>query len=213
MTYSQETEGTNLETNSTELSELNQSVEETIERVGSTEISKFEICELVTNKEVGEYLKTLPPTHLENIRNIQYEPEPKSEVSEAKPKFSTEIKATIKLKLPVMEGWVAAKISPEEAKENFWENLTYEVGLKVYCDIGLVKLELQNKWSEIHHKSVEEYIKNGLGLLSQKGQDIVVDFAETYAAYILDPEKLLSYSLDKYEFMKQEIFYGREYNS
>ncbi|ERN41038.1 hypothetical protein KR51_00022950 [Rubidibacter lacunae KORDI 51-2] len=208
MAYSWENEGQNLEANSAELSEpLTLSIEEGVERLGSSEISQFEAGELIVNAEIAEYLNTLPPTHLENICTIKYEPKPKSE-------SSAEIKGTIKLRLPGIEGWVSAKSSPEQSVESFRENLTYEVGLKVYFDVLVTRLELEAKWSDIHHRSLEQFVKGGFGLISERSlQGKAEDFAETYTVYRLDSDKLLACSNEKYEFMREEIFYGREYHS
>lgn len=37
------------------------------------------------------------------------------------------------------------------------------------------------------------------------------DFAESYAVYVYDPELLQDVSMDKYDFMKNHVFGGREY--
>jgi hypothetical protein len=38
------------------------------------------------------------------------------------------------------------------------------------------------------------------------------DFAETYRVYVYEPEVLRFYNPDKYEYMRQVVFDGREYN-
>lgn len=171
------------------------------ELVNYTEVSNFEDCEFISTEEVGNYLReAIPLSHLENCPSIKYE----SQSSEICPntlgfiyRHSREI--TI--------------CSICEGKEELLKTVTHEVGHNAHYNIMSNNPKLANKWTEINQTSYTQKSCDGTGFVSSYAMtNEREDFAESYAHYVIDPEKLMFYSPEKYEFMKNEVFYGREYS-
>ena len=196
MTYSSTEEINNLPT---EIS--SETGTEYTELVNCTEVSSFEDCEFTSTEEVGNYLREkIPLSHLENCPSIKYESQPSETCPNALGfiyRHSREIKIC----------------SICEGKEELLKTVTHEVGHNTHYNIMSNNPELANKWIEINQASYTQNSYDGTGFVSSYAMtNEREDFAESYASYITDPEKLIFYSPEKYEFMKNEVFYGREYN-
>ena len=67
-------------------------------------------------------------------------------------------------------------------------------------------------WNDLHAESMVQYNEEGTGFVSDYARtNQSEDFAESYAAYIRDPEGLAFQSQEKYDFMRDYVFGGREY--
>jgi WXG100 family type VII secretion target len=82
--------------------------------------------------------------------------------------------------------------------------IAHEVGHNVYYNV--VPEKARNDWDALSNGStatqyVSDYAKT----------NVREDFAETYRTYMLDPDALKAASKDKYEFMRDRVFDGREY--
>jgi hypothetical protein len=196
MTYSSSEEINNLP-----LEIANETGNECTELINCTEVSNFEDCEFTSTEEVGNYLREkIPLSHLENCPSIRYESQP-SEICPNALGFINRHSREIKI------------CSICEGKEELLETVTHEVGHNTHYNVMSNNPELANKWIEINQASYTQNSYDGTGFVSSYAMtNEREDFAESYASYITDPEKLIFYSPEKYEFMKNEVFYGREYN-
>jgi len=72
--------------------------------------------------------------------------------------------------------------------------------------------DLAVRWEQLHAASIGRAWIDGLGFVSEYAKtNQFEDFAESYMTYIRDPETLLFASPEKYQFMRDEVFFGREY--
>ena len=158
-------------------------------------ISNFEASGLITNEEVEEYLRqTIPLTHLDRCQRIKYIP--KLVDAHATPASGRFIPLVRYISVYAVQG-------PQDS-ENILDTLIHEVGHNVHHNMRIDNLELANHWKELH--------KQDLGFVSDYARtDEFEDFAESYRAYVREPQRLLLYSPAKYEFMRVEVFAGQEY--
>jgi hypothetical protein len=170
--------------------------------VGSTEIGNFEASGWASTSEVANFLReTIPPTHLENCRNIQYEPGPSPEYPNARGVFDCRSR-----EISIWE-----RFEHLQGMEDRVEPLTYQVAYNAYENINANRPDLADQWSELHDQSLIQYSRDGSGFVSSHAStDAGADFAESYTSYLHDPEKLKFYSPEKYDFMKYEVFSARE---
>lgn len=188
------------ETNNLPTEILYETENECTELINCTEVSNFEFCKFVSTEEVGNYLReTIPLSHLENCPSIKYQSQPAKHNPNSLGTFycsSHEIKI-----------W-----STCESREEVLKTMTHEVGHNVHENMMATRPELADKWSQMHQASYIQNTLNGTGFVSIYAKtNVYEDFAESYAFYVKDPERLVFYSPEKYEFMKNEVFYGREY--
>ncbi len=170
------------------------------------EVQGFDQSGLMTDQEVQDYLgETYPPEHVnpESLKSVEY----------------------VDMYLPHEEGNILGsteynpltdtseiEIYRQEPGGSFDRSemestIAHEIAHSVWNDMGWLETSpRQQAWGELSANSapdeyVSEYAKT----------DMQEDFAESYAAYIHDPELLQEVSPDKCEFMRDHIFHGREY--
>jgi len=172
--------------------------------VGSTEIGNFEASGWTSTGEVAIFLReTLPPTHLENCRNIQYESKPNAESPNTVGTFDCKSREII----------IGKSIEHLPNMEDRVEPLTHQIAYNAYENIKIDRPDLAEQWSDLHEQSLKRNNQDGSGFVSSRAStNACEDFAETYTTYVHDPERLKFYSPEKYEFMRQEeVFSAREY--
>jgi hypothetical protein len=171
--------------------------------VGSTEIGNFEASGWASTEEVTSFLReTLPPTHLENCRNIRYEPKLSAEHPNTVGVFDCKSREII----------IGKGFEHLQGMEDKIESLTHQAAYNAYENIKINRPDVAKQWSDLHDQSLERNNRDGLGFVSSRANtNDWEDFAETYTTYVHDPEKLKFYSPEKYEFMRQEVFSAREY--
>lgn len=115
--------------------------------------------------------------------------------------------------IPVYREIYVYATNPEaQTAETVLDTLVHEIGHNVHMNIRRDDFELDVRWAELHRQSQEQFTHNGRGFVSGYAQTSKFeDFAESYRAYIRQPETLIYYSPDKYEFMRTVIFAGRQY--
>lgn len=167
-------------------------------------INNFEASGVITNEQVQDYLRrTLPLDHLENCREIRYIPQQAAA-------HGTAISGTF---IPVYrEIYVYANTASLRGVDDLLDTLVHEVGHNVHYNIRRDHFNLDVEWSTLYQDSLKTYRETGLGFVSTYAQtNKYEDFAESYMAYVRAPEILKYYNLDKYEYMKQNVFNGFEY--
>lgn len=170
-----------------------------VEQIGMTDIGAFERSGLITNEQLGEYLRdALPPTHLERCPGIAYEPAPSADCPDALGLFETR---THRIEI----------CGPPERFEHepggIQGVVVHEVGHNVHQNLVETRPEAAAAWEALHRQSVA----SGEGFVSTYASaSAFEDFAESYKTYVIDPERLQFYSPEKYEFMRQ-IFAGQEH--
>jgi hypothetical protein len=167
-------------------------------------IINFETSGLVTNADIEQYLRqTIPASHLDYCRVIEYQP--RLVGAHATPVAGS---------FTPMFRQIYVYAIPQEfhTTENLLDTLVHEVGHNVHYNMRRQDWNLGTRWTELYKRSKESFAHNGLGYVSEYARfNDFEDFAETYWAYVRQPELLKFANLEKYEFMRQEVFGGREY--
>ena len=99
--------------------------------------------------------------------------------------------------------------------EKILETATHEMGHNVHENLIATRPELAERWNALHEKSLAQYQLDGRGFVfsTYATTNVFEDFAESYQHYIRDPERLRFMSPEKYAFMCDEVFAGREYQA
>jgi hypothetical protein len=178
---------------------------ESSEFVCTTEICGFEDCEFICNQELADYLKeNIPPSHLEGCPSIEFDPR--------HPLF---------IRSPFTLGFYecgshAIHIGDElrfpDGIEQMKDTVIHEIGHNAYDEIIETSPELNAQWEILNSESWEKYATQGTGFVSSYATtDKYEDFAESYMTYVRDPERLEFFSPEKYTFLRDHLFAGREY--
>lgn len=191
-----------LESFSKEGSEIPVNSLETPAYFGETKISEFQNSELLTNRELQNYLsQEIPLSHLENCPSIEYDPDNKEFVNDPYVlAFFTPADHEI-------------KIGPSERSgdtDGFLDTITHEIGHNVHTNLFEEHPDLEKKWSDLHG-GVGQALFGDTFVSDYARTSKYEDFAESYRTYVRDPELLQFVSMDKYNFMKEEVFNGKEY--
>jgi hypothetical protein len=90
------------------------------------------------------------------------------------------------------------------AERDARHTLYHEVGHNVYWNV--LPAKLRSRWDEINFRGGPEGCISEYAKTSKRE-----DFCETYAFYITAPHRLRAVSPEKYQFMLELVFKGREY--
>lgn len=170
-------------------------------------VEGFEKSGLVTNEEVKKYLEIFPERHCNSITmdSVKYSGEYISEKDkvelahweDTKPFPGMEIHhkdITINRQLP--DGNVDVEVLKD--------SIAHEVGHQVHR-VSLDRSDW-NKWTMLSgDRPADKCVSDYARLNHQE------DFAESYMAYVRNPESLLNVDPEKYNFMRDSVFDGREY--
>jgi hypothetical protein len=167
-------------------------------------IINFEASGLATNVEVQGYLRqTIPASHLNNCRVIEYQARMIGDhTSQVAGSFT-----------PMFRQIYVYQTTQEfHNPEQLLDTLVHEVGHNAHYNLWRKDWDLKTQWARLYKQSKETFVREGLGFVSEYAlTDEFEDFAESYRVYVRDPELLKLVNPEKYEFMRQVVFEGREY--
>lgn len=184
------------------LSEAAETFECMNDMVDDTHIAGFEQVENLSSNEIADYLRDhVPGDHLRGCPEIRYAPESVffREHPDAAGVFYADTKRI--------------EIASEEkfgTVSDMMDAVLDGVGRNVYSQMESIDSQASRRWEEIFQESGEgraDFVTD-----SSKNSPMD-DFAESYRTYIGDPELLKLTSPGKYEFMKNLVFFGREYET
>ncbi len=161
----------------------------------------FEKSEILSNEDVVEHFFTeLPEEHSDakRIKEIEYTDEYIGDESTyVAGRCVTDEHGVSRIEIN--------RQSPEGSHdaEEMKQTITHEVGHNVYYNLSE---EQRGEWSEIYDNSARTQFVSAYARTNERE-----DFAESYKAYVHDPERLKRRSLAKYKFMHHYVFKGREY--
>lgn len=167
-------------------------------------VTNFGASGVITDAEVEQYLRqTIPPEHLDYCRRIEYVPQ-------LAKSHGSDISGNI---IPVYRKIYVYALEPEYLTADYLlDTLVHEIGHNVHMNIRRDNFDLDVQWTELFRQSEEMYAQNNTGFVSTYARtNKFEDFAETYRAYVRDPQLLLANNPAKYEFMRTDVFNGREY--
>jgi hypothetical protein len=184
---------------------LGETANETSEFVSSTEICGFEDCELINNEQLANYLtETIPPSHFEGCPSIEFDPYHSLFIDNPNTLGFYEC------------GSHAIHVCQEsrfsDGVEGMVDTVIHEIGHNAYFDIIEYNPELNSQWETLYSESWLKNLSEGTGFVSDYAMtNKYEDFAESYKIYVRDPEILQVMSPEKYAFLRDSIFSGREY--
>ncbi len=175
-----------------------------LENLNETQFSDFEQCNVISNEGLHDYImEVIPASHIDECRCIDYEPNDRifKEYPTALAYYNT---LTNEIRV--------GDYSRFDSDEGFLDAIVHEVGHNEYNNDFSENSANVERWNELHNNSLESYYTSGIGCVSDyAATDAEEDFAETYSAYIRDPELLKFHNMEKYNFMRDVVFDGREY--
>lgn len=173
------------------------------ERVRPPEITGFEKSGVMSNEDVQRFIaEKIPPEHVNraNLPTIDYD-----DVYVAQPEGNV-LGVT---HLDPVTGENPITIYRQEPQGSFdraqmEQTIAHEIGHNVHLNLP--------KWHEWRRVSTADLYAGRDRVSDYAWNSMEDDFAESYAAYILDPEHLQDVSPAKYAFMRDHVFAGRIYN-
>ncbi len=160
------------------------------------DIADFEVSGVVTDAQVEAFLRdTLPLSHLDHCLKIRYiNRATQLHDQTAAGRFMPVIRF---ISVYPVEGVV---LTPDD----IFDTLTHEVGHNVHYNMRVENLALADRWEDLYHQNagfVSDYART----------NEFEDFAESYRAYVREPQTMQLLSPVKYEFMRIEVFETYEY--
>lgn len=175
------------------------------EFIGTTEIRNFEGCELINNEQLVNYLnETIPSSHLEGCPSIEFDPENLlfTEYPDCLGFYECGSRAI----------YLAGEERFPDGTEGLKDTIIHEIGHNAYAGIVEYNQELAAKWEALNAESWQKVLTEGTGFVSDYAMtNKYEDFAESYMTYVRDPERLQIMNSEKYDFMREHLFSGREY--
>ncbi|MBM4466480.1 MAG: hypothetical protein FJ014_13155 [Chloroflexi bacterium] len=164
-------------------------------------VQGFEKSEILRNEDVAEYLSTELPEEHSDVRRIE-------EIDYTDEYIGDESTYVAGRCITDEYGVSRIKInrqSPEGSHdaEGMKQTITHEVAHNVYYNLEEGQ---RTEWREIYDNSARRQFVSAYAWTNERE-----DFAESYGAYVHDPERLKRRSLAKYKFMHHYVFKGREY--
>lgn len=164
--------------------------------IGFDKITNFE------GKEIIDYIKdVIPGEHLEGCSEIIYNPDNQifREDSDILGLYHTD---THQIEIASQDLF--------ETVDDMLDTVVHEIGHNEHANLERIDEQAAERWAEIYDESWNH--SDGLGFVSEYAKtNQYEDFAESYNAYIRDPELLKFMNPAKYEFFKINIFMGREF--
>ncbi len=178
---------------------------ESYEFCSNTEIKGFENCELISNEQLAGYLnEVIPNAHLTACPSIEFTP--KDPIFVENPNCCGYFNTTTH-EIHIDENGLA-----REGVNGLLDTIIHEVGHNAHSWLETFHPTIADKWNAIHKASYTEYAHTGIGFVSNYATtNVNEDFAETYYAYVRDPELLQTLSPQKYKFMHDWVFNGIQY--
>ena len=171
------------------------------------EINGFDQFSELSNQDVEALVNDLLPNdHLKNCGEITCDPNDP---------YWNEVPGAAGYHVEYLDGspsniCLAGKGALEGTGTSELEVLCHEIGHNAYNNLSLMETLT---WSEIHANLLALFDATGFGFVSSYAHtNLFEDFAETYAVYVTNPDFLQFISPEKYNFMHDHVFDGREYD-
>lgn len=173
--------------------------------VGRTEIRGFEGCHAIESEDLAAYLTELiPPSHLEGCPSIEFDPR--------NPAFLEEPGTLGFFECDSHAIHIASEDSFPDGIEGLLDTVTHEVGHNTHAALMDTSPGLAGEWEEMYASTLRKNRGDDLGFVSEYAKTSQFeDFAESYMTYVRDPGTLMFVSPEKYQFLRDHVFYGREY--
>jgi hypothetical protein len=165
-----------------------------IESVSQTDVSNFNESGLTTTSDVADYIETnIPEGHLDDLDSIEYVDDDVAVAQGELGMWTFD---------PSSEA-AHIEVYPHSDEGELYDTVAHEIGHNAELTLDSEQLD---KWNQLYQESgsdefVTPYAKT----------DPQEDFAESYAFYINDPPLMQATSTEKYDFLKDNVFEGKEF--
>lgn len=159
-------------------------------------VTNFAASGALNDAQVQQFLtRTVPADHLDHCRRIEY-------VHKLASVHGTDIAGNF---IPIdRKIFVYAVSLQTQQPQELLETLLHEIGHNVFFNRWRQDFKFEQRWIQLHNHET--------GFVSDYARfNYMEDFAESYLAYIAAPAKLQRVSAAKYQFMRDEVFAGVEY--
>ncbi len=161
-----------------------------------SQVLNFAASGALDDAQVQQFLgRVVPANHLDHCRRIEY-------VHKLAAVHGTDIAGNF---IPGDRKIFVYAISLEEQQpQELLDTLLHEIGHNVFFNHWREDFQFEQRWIELYktdHGFVSVYARS----------NYMEDFAESYLAYIVTPAMLQQVSAARYQFMRDEVFAGREY--
>lgn len=175
-----------------------------ITSVQDTLVGNFNDSEMADTDEIATYInENIPPEDLANLESVDYVADSQEAQDNNYLGMWTHDPETNTNHI---------EIYPQPDQDEMFDSVAHEVGHNAE---EVVNPEQMEQWSEIYNQGMDEYNNSGHEIdpfVTDYAQTSPSeDFAESYAMYINDPPLLQAVSPDKYDFMKDNVFNGKEF--
>lgn len=185
------------------INDVAESLEQLNDVIGNTKISGFERLSEADCAEITKLLHDhVPLEHLQGCPEIKYSPENPifRETPSIKGFFRTD---THQIEIASRESF--------ESIDEMAGTVMHEVGHNAFEFLESDNPQATERWKEMYTETWGVSY-TGFGFVSEYAKtNPYEDFAESYRTYIEDPDLLKFMNPAKYEFLKNIVFFGREY--
>lgn len=147
----------------------------------------------ISSQEIADKLNALPSFHLQNLQEILFDPE----------RFTPQIlndnpysQIMIDAKGVYIQSQRMVVIFDFTSRAELFHTLFHEIAHHVYFVV--ISQQLKMDW-------VKDICRNDRHITDYASRNAAEDFAESYAAYLLNPEELMQIPL-KYDFLRKHVF-------
>lgn len=183
--------------------QIDEAVLDDVTSVYDTTVGNFDDTGMTTTEEVADYInESIPQDHLEGLDGIEY-----VDSDEAREEGILGMWVDDPL-----TGTTEIEVYPHDDVGELYDTIAHEIGhnAEEYIPNSAV-----NEWDNLYYDSSLDYISS-FGEDNRFVTDYATtspeeDFAETYSFYINDPEMVQAICPEKYDFMKDHVFNGKEF--
>lgn len=168
-------------------------------------VSGFEKSGAMTNEEVKRFVADqIPPEHARSatLPTLKYEDRYVGDAQKTTLGYTEENKLTGENPITILRQDPNGSFD----KAQMEQTIAHEIGHNVHLTMP------EAKWNAWQQVEAGDQIAGRDSVSSYARTSSYEDFAESYAAYILEPDHLQDVSPAKYEFMRDQVFAGRTYH-
>lgn len=174
-----------------------------LQNVHGTDIASFDESGLTTTDQVSGYIEgNIPAEHLSGLDSIEYVDD----------QSAYEQGLMGMWEYDYWTNTVSIEVYPHDDVGTLYDTVAHEIGHN--AEEGIPP-DLVSEWNALHDQSWTDLLESGFeqdsfitGYAETSPEE---DFAETYSFYINDPLLVQAICPDKYDFMKDHVFGGREF--
>lgn len=169
--------------------------------VGDMEVGNFAESGLTDSREVVDYIdKTIPPEHLEGLDAVEYVNSAEAYESGLIGQWQSDEET----------GQTTIEIYPHDDQGEMYDTVAHEIGHNAQEILMAEHPEANAAWGDLYLQSLGDLLVSGgekdTFVTPYATVNAEEDFAESYAAYLNDPDLLQAVAPQKLDFMATQVF-------